>query len=287
MHRDFKGIWIEKEIWLITGLKPVYRVFLAEISSLDSGMGCFAKNQHFADMFGLSRNRCSEIITMLFDRGFIRIEIGETITSNSARIMRVCLPVDKSTVPVEKSTVPVEKSINIIGREIQREIHNNIGGKNILINDCIDILKNQVILLESAARRSGLIISDIKILIPVFVNHCAGIEKNHNNRSDYFQHFQNWVCMQPPIKNDLSVQLEWFIKKFNEVSGKQYKATKSINLLFSNQINEGFTGSEMLKAIINLYDGRNTWHKSNNYIEATPVFLLTGDRLNKFINVKY
>ncbi|GMQ64189.1 helix-turn-helix domain-containing protein [Vallitalea maricola] len=73
MERDFKGIWIPKEIWLSSDLTMQERIFLVEIDSLDNSGGCYAKNEHFAKFFGLSKNRCSEIIKSLETKGYITI----------------------------------------------------------------------------------------------------------------------------------------------------------------------------------------------------------------------
>lgn len=107
MNRDFKGIWIPKEIWFIPKLKPAYRVFLAEIDSLDRSSGCWAQNGHFSQLFGLSKNRCSEIINMLEQKGFIEIERidddGEPI-----RVLRLKPPFGKSNPPSRNRQTPSE-----------------------------------------------------------------------------------------------------------------------------------------------------------------------------------
>lgn len=71
--RDFKGIWIPKEIWLSTDLKVMEKLILVEIDSLDNEDGCFASNEHFSKFFSLSKNRCSEIIKSLEKKGYIDI----------------------------------------------------------------------------------------------------------------------------------------------------------------------------------------------------------------------
>lgn len=99
MNRDFKGIWIPKKIWLIPDLKPTYRVFLAEIDSLDNGVGCYAENSHFSGLFGLSKNRCSEIVSMLEKEGYISVEHDVRIKGELRRKIKVLHPFGKSTDP--------------------------------------------------------------------------------------------------------------------------------------------------------------------------------------------
>jgi hypothetical protein len=107
MNRDFKGIWIPKEIWFIPKLKPAYRVFLAEIDSLDRGSGCWAQNGHFSQLFGLSKNRCSEIIHMLEKRAFIEIEHVQD-DGDPIRVLRLKNPVEKSTALSRNRQTPSE-----------------------------------------------------------------------------------------------------------------------------------------------------------------------------------
>ena len=53
-ERDFKGIWIPREIWLSSELSLMEKVLFVEIHSLDNERGCFASNACFAEFFGVS-----------------------------------------------------------------------------------------------------------------------------------------------------------------------------------------------------------------------------------------
>jgi hypothetical protein len=71
-NRDFKGVWIPKEIWLNTDLSIIEKVLLVEIDSLDnSDRGCFASNEYLASFVQLSEGRVANIISDLKKRGFI------------------------------------------------------------------------------------------------------------------------------------------------------------------------------------------------------------------------
>lgn len=72
MNRDFKGIWIPKDIWLNKLLTMQEKIFLVEIDSLDNKDGCFAGNAHFAEFFGISKTRVSLVIKSLVEKGFIK-----------------------------------------------------------------------------------------------------------------------------------------------------------------------------------------------------------------------
>jgi hypothetical protein len=71
-NRDFKGVWIPKEIWLNTDLSIIEKVLLVEIDSLDnSDRGCFASNDYLANFVQLSEGRVANIISDLKKRKFI------------------------------------------------------------------------------------------------------------------------------------------------------------------------------------------------------------------------
>ena len=71
-NRDFKGVWIPKEIWLNTDLSIIEKVLLVEIDSLDnSDKGCFASNEYLAKFVQLSEGRVANIISNLKKRKFL------------------------------------------------------------------------------------------------------------------------------------------------------------------------------------------------------------------------
>lgn len=71
MERDFKGIWIPKEVWLSKDLSLQEKIILVEINSLDGENGCFASNDYFSEFFGYSKRRMIDIINSLEKKGYI------------------------------------------------------------------------------------------------------------------------------------------------------------------------------------------------------------------------
>ena len=88
MERDFKGIWIPKEVWLNKDLKIIEKLFLVEIESLDND-GCWASNKYFADFFNISKGRCSQVISSLEKKNLISIEFIREDKVIKKRIIRV------------------------------------------------------------------------------------------------------------------------------------------------------------------------------------------------------
>jgi hypothetical protein len=299
-NNTMKGVWISLEILQIEDLKLQYKLFLAEIDNLDNGVGCWADNAHFARVFLLSKNRCSEIIDKLWNNGFIDRQVVDNAEFGVQRTLRLLAPFEKvkplvsrivetSTGAVETSTGAVDTSTRIIGTEYITEYIEevSVGGNNLNFNLLVDKILRSSMCIEAAARQCKLNIKEIQALVPHFAVHIIGLDKSYNNNTEFLSHFQSWCRKQPKGVADVTVEVEWFISMFNKVSGKSFKATKKVSELFKTQLSEGFTGDDMLAAVKNLYSSKNTWHKKQNYIEATPEFLLTGDRLNKFVNAKF
>jgi len=72
MNRDFKGVWIPKEIYLNEKLTLVEKILLIEIQSLDmSEKGCFAGNHYFAKFIGVSTTTISVGVRKLIELGYI------------------------------------------------------------------------------------------------------------------------------------------------------------------------------------------------------------------------
>tara|TARA_R110000823_G_scaffold38537_2_gene103774 strand:- start:268 stop:963 length:696 start_codon:yes stop_codon:yes gene_type:complete len=71
MERNFKGVWIPKEVWLSKELTIMEKLFFVEINSLDNSEGCYAGNGYFSEFFELSKTRVSVIINSLVGKGYI------------------------------------------------------------------------------------------------------------------------------------------------------------------------------------------------------------------------
>lgn len=70
--RDFKGVWISKELYLDKNLSWIEKILLVEIDSLDnSEMGCFASNAYLAEFLNVSEGRCANMISDLKKRSYL------------------------------------------------------------------------------------------------------------------------------------------------------------------------------------------------------------------------
>lgn len=75
MTRDFKGIWIPKEIWLAKDINYFEKILWAEIDSLSGEDNCFASNEYFSEFFDCRVETISRAISKLKELGYVS-EVG-------------------------------------------------------------------------------------------------------------------------------------------------------------------------------------------------------------------
>ena len=71
MNRDFKGVWIPKEVWLNEELTMLEKVIFVEIDSLDNENHCTAGNEYFAEFCNCSESKVSKAIKKLKELSMI------------------------------------------------------------------------------------------------------------------------------------------------------------------------------------------------------------------------
>lgn len=124
--RDFKGVWIPKNIWLNKQLNFLDKVILIEIDSLNSEeQPCFARNQYFADFCQCSPRHITRVLTKLVNLGYIKITVAE----NGQRYIQTI--VDKMSTPqsrVDKMSTSPRQNVyhnNTINNTSSNNINNN------------------------------------------------------------------------------------------------------------------------------------------------------------------
>jgi DnaD/phage-associated family protein len=103
-QRQFKGIWIPKEIWLNKDLTFQEKIILVEIDSYDDGqVGCFATNKHFVNNFGINSSRISQIIQSLQRKNYITI----TYDFNGKEIIKRYLHINRPPYPPKEGMLKI------------------------------------------------------------------------------------------------------------------------------------------------------------------------------------
>lgn len=137
-ERAFKGIWIPAEIWLSKDLSIMEKIFLVEIDSLDNDDGCYASNKYFAEFFGVTNGRASQIISKLSEKGYVNIDYEMEGKLIKKRILKV----NKTMYPVfNKLNTPIKYSK---GGYLENFKDNNIYSNNLnLIKDIVEYLNEK------------------------------------------------------------------------------------------------------------------------------------------------
>lgn len=121
--RDFKGVWIPKEVYLDERLNAVEKILFAEICSLDvdESDGCYASNEYLSKFCQCSTRKVSDGISKLIKYGYIYVYRND----GRRRYLKVGKP--KSDNSIEKSAFETSKNCES-GKQKMREsnIDNNI-----------------------------------------------------------------------------------------------------------------------------------------------------------------
>ena len=137
--REFRGIWIDKEIWLNDNLTLQEKCAFAEIYSLANlEKGCIAKNEHFAKFLGVSKDRAKRVISSLVDKGYIISKIERDKETNQVTERRLFPTRGWGTIYTEG------KGENALNSRGENYPENNTSITNTLSNTKRDIVQEQV-----------------------------------------------------------------------------------------------------------------------------------------------
>ena len=130
--RNFKGVWIPKNIWINKDLTLIEKCFLVEVDSLDNEQGCFASNGHFSMFFNISKGRCTQILKSLERKGYLKITV---IRKGNLIVKRVV-----------KVTKKMFKKLNNPSELIKQPYLENAQGNNTTINNSkeVSLLKKEI-----------------------------------------------------------------------------------------------------------------------------------------------
>lgn len=142
MERDFKGVWIPKEVWLDENLTWMEKLLLVEIDSLDKEKGCFASNKYFALFFQLSPSRISELVSQLVYKGYVTTFLLYNGKQVKQRILTPTVPIRKREQGIRK----VEEGYSEKAEDNNTILNNTINNKyiNISFNTWWDLYNKKV-----------------------------------------------------------------------------------------------------------------------------------------------
>lgn len=257
MERDFKGIWIPREVWLSKELTMQEKLFLVEIDSLNNEKGCYAGNDYFSDFFDLSKSRCSEIIKSLEKKGFIEINYiyKEGSKEIRARIIRVK---NLSAKPLRNLEDPIRKTEDPL-RDIELPPSENTKENNTGINNTCEYIK------ENIKEKSKPKKTDIELEIKNKIQE-ENIEDNLKNKLYEFLDYRKEI--KKPIKtytvikallNQLGkdfIDETHLIDSINNTIANQYQGVfpKKITSYRENKANKAAAGKSYTKQWLEAYE---------------------------------
>ncbi len=132
--RDFKGVWIPKEIYLSRACCWVAKMIFIEIHSFTStGKECFVSNEHLAELFDVSTTQVSKHITKLTKLGWIE----QTRFDGRKRYLRACLEVklkaDLPNTPIEAEKA--KQPLTLVQSSIELRFKHTIPNTNPITNN--------------------------------------------------------------------------------------------------------------------------------------------------------
>lgn len=179
-ERQFKGIWIPKEIWITDELSLQEKVVLVEIDSLDDEeKGCYASNKYFADFFKLTNGRISQIIKQLQEKGYLDISYnynGKEITERIIRVKRPPYPMvfNKLNTYLENYEGGIKKTKE---GYLENSKENNINTNNINKNNKKEINKERYLDIQS-------VVDYLNITLHTKYRYTSAFVKHINARFD-------------------------------------------------------------------------------------------------------
>ena len=135
-QRQFKGIWIPKEIWLNKGLTFQEKIMLVEIDSYDDGeIGCFASNKYFMNLFNMTSSRVSQVIQNLQKKGYLMIDYEYNGKEISRRFLHIQRPPYPEKEGMLKNDIGMLKNETRVCQKVKQGYVKKLKDKNTYVNN--------------------------------------------------------------------------------------------------------------------------------------------------------
>lgn len=157
VERDFKGVWIPKEIWLDERLNALDKVILTEIDSLDkSERGCYASNKHIAEFCQCSETKVSNAVSKLVKLGYLYIksfdgrqrELKSRLSNNERQTYKIC---KADSQDLQESNTDNNTITNTISNKKERKKKTSY---DVIINEKINDAELKVLIYEFIKMRN-------------------------------------------------------------------------------------------------------------------------------------
>lgn len=167
-ERDFKGVWIPKEIWLNENLTLLEKCIFTEIDSLDNENHCIAGNEYFAEFCNCSESKITKAIKKLQELGMIEVMSFDG-RHRKIRVVKNAMQSSKKYEADSQKVRTINIDNNTSNKVISKDINTQNSGKSDFIGSaksgkrpslytrCISQIDNYITLNKCPAIRELLI----------------------------------------------------------------------------------------------------------------------------------
>ncbi len=215
MQREFKGVWIPKEVWLNKELSLTEKALLAEIDSFTGeGKAFYKSNETIQEEYKVSRPTISKSLKKLQGMGFIKIEFD-------GRRRKVTYQADR-------------KNFTGRGKDSFGQTVNNLraAGKN---STSINTVKEQV--KEQVKKNRGFTPPNLEECMSTFKE--AGSTTDEGEKFFNFYTSKGWMVGKSKMKDWKAAARNWIKRNNNEQRNTTTSKTSPSRDEFDNYIRHG------------------------------------------------
>ena len=202
MNRDFKGVWIPKEIWLNEELTLLEKIIFVEIDSLDNEDNCTAGNEYFANFCDCSESKVTKAIKKLqelnmievvsFDGRHRKIRVVKSTMQSSKKYDAESQKVRTNNIDNKQTNnKSISKDIDTefeFGKKKERKVTATKQKKPSLFDKCVNMIKE----FTEDASLQDMLVASFKLFsensresgVPFYSNHFKGKLNNLSKLSD-------------------------------------------------------------------------------------------------------
>lgn len=284
-NRDFKGVWIDKYIWLNKELTWMEKLLYTEIESLDKEKGCFAMNNYFSRFFDISKARITQIIGELKRKDYVTVTLERKNQMVAKRIIKLTQKainiklgaIKYSKQPIKNTRQPIKNTsdnINTVINTNNKDTKVSIGESSTLLKEnflgdsfyelnksFLDIIIKCIPLGNFSKHKIPKQGEEPNKTIQCIIKYLKEIKSGHFFESHKFR--KDWLKSSGVENIDnksitfkrLESMLSTSCKRFNERRNNSRKATKSMaHFLYNTETNI----SQFLYNIFNEVEESNT-----------------------------
>lgn len=275
IQRDFKGVWIPKEIWLDTRLTALDKIIFTEIDSLDSTeRGCYASNEVLAEFCQCSITKISKAISKLIDIGYVYVKSFD----GRVRELKSCFTVQDSVTQNTRQTCKKCKA------DLHKMQENNTDSNTFIIEKELykekEAKSDEPFVADESSAVHETSRKDIRLTDKKQPKKQQPLSKKEPSK---LPHEKTPIKGTKPsdTKNTLQETVIAVVAHLNAVLGTKYRTNTPLTVrLIKTRISEGFTADDFIKVI----DKKAKAWKNTEYARFLRPETLFGNKFESYLN---